>query len=332
MNCRKTIAAIASLILLPAGCTAPQVQTSRFDAYAADIGLTHQEAVEVYGEPTPDTEWTMALAVETDAGNWQKVLELTETDRTSEFGTCCRNLAKSQTGRLCDGLMDYYQPFERGLFIPVGEKTGRFMIAQSGEVWYRLGEMTMAEHSAILGLSFSPQKKGAKFLRRLGEINRILGQDEAAAKYFSLAGCSSALSDEELLLARSRLPRRDVIHGGTDVRTPLRLLVEANRANLAAYDYLLCYDLLTKRLDWFLEDFDPGQPGSRVYQEAALITLAGEKELPLQQLLNFGVTQEACNDFWQFNEDMQTMDFETLRGRWQGSYWFWFKYATRNEK
>ena len=50
-------------------------------------------------------------------------------------------------------------------------------IYAANEVWFALGDMTMAEHAAILGMIFSPHHTGARAVKRLAEINLVNGDE-----------------------------------------------------------------------------------------------------------------------------------------------------------
>lgn len=303
-----------------------------FWRYARETGLRPKEAVKLFGRPSEESEWVMSMSNAAAREDWNRLDELTRQDRHTELGSYYRNLAKAMKGELSATLMDYYAPFERALFIPVEEESGRFAIAQSGDVWYQLGEMTMAEHSTILGLIFSESQKGRRYLQRLGDINLIWGDETAAEKYFKLTGKKSSLSEEQLLLKRSQLPRKDVIHSSSDYRTALKGLVEANPDNRPAYEYLLCLDLLCKDLRSFAEDYNPAMPGSRLYSEAGLILMATSGDHSAETAARFGVKEDVFNEFQQFTAMFGKADFKDMQDKFGKTYWFYFKYAMRNEK
>ena len=321
--------AIVFAALLACACT--RLRYNDFRRYGRDTGLSWDEMVQTYGEPTPDLEWAMSLSNAAFDEDWDRLEKLTQKDRRSELGTYFRNLAKAKKGLLSEELMSYYQPFERALFLPVGEKSGRFIIAQSGEVWWQLGENTMAEHSAILGLSFSKNKCGRRFLQRLGEINKVWGDEAAAAKYFNLAGCGSKMDEEELARRRSLMQTRDEIHPADALRPILKSLLEASPDNETALEYLLCLDLLLKDLPSFVEDWTPQAKHSEVYQQAALIWMAytGEHDDSLMDL--FGITPEVFERFKQFTMMYGKASFKQMEEQFADTYWFYFKYAKRNE-
>jgi len=330
----KILAAIltAALSVAAGWCTFTYFRYDDFWRYAKDTGLNRKEAVKLYGKPSEQTEWLMSMSNAAADEDWERLDNLTREDRHSEIGSYYRNLAKAMKGELSASLMDYYAPFERALFIPLNENTPQFAIAQSGEVWYQLGEMTMAEHGTILGLIFSEKQNGRRFLQRLGEINHIRGDEHAAEKYFHLTGKTSSLDNNQLIYKRFLLPIKDIVHSADNYRAALLHLVEANQGNIPAYEYLLCLDLLKKDLNAFLADFNPQMPVSRLYQEAGLICMASSGDYSEQAAARFGIVQTVFSEFRQFTEMYDHSSFEEIQERFGKTYWFYFKYAVRNEK
>lgn len=323
----KKVLGISLLAILIASCTN---RISFRNEYFRSTDITEETGLKAFGKPSEETEWMFGLAVEADRGDWDKVAALTATDRKSEIGTYYHNLANAMHGCLSDSLMHYYQPFERGLFLPMGENESRFIMAQAGEVWWQLGELTMAEHHTILGMIFSPAQSGQRFFRRLAEINLAKGDERAAQKYLNLL--DEPLGD----YWRTRVPlapKADILHSAGNVRTPLRLLVESNPDNMMAYEYLLCYDLLTKDLAAFAQDFIPGKKDCLLYQEAALIYMAATGKTSEEWIDHFGISYGTFLLFRDFsNRFTAGEDMKSLQKEYGETYWFYFKYATRNEK
>lgn len=318
------------ILLLSAALISCLSPTSYREAYFRSGDISDEQGLEAFGEPSESTEWLFSLAVEADRGNWDRVSELTEIDRKSDIGSYYHNLANAMHGCLADSLMYYYQPFERGLFLRLGGDVPRFEMAQTGEVWWQLGELTMAEHHTILGMIFSPSQRGERYFRRLAEINLAKGDEKAAQKYLNLL--DGPVGD----YWRTRIPlapKTDIIHSSGDVRTPLLALLEANPFNTMAYEYLLCYDLLTKNLDAFAVDYVPGRKNCRLFEEAALIHMAQTGKTGQEWIRHFGVDYETYQEFTAFSNAFQEgTAMEVLQKEFGNSYWFYYKYATRNEK
>ena len=319
-----------------------------FRKYAAQNGLSLREARKAWGRPDGISELAMGLAVESSLENWDRVAALAAEDRTSEVGTYYYNLANAMRGQLPDRLLDYYQPFERGLFLPVGEHSTPFVIGCAGDVWFALGDMVMAERDAMLGLIFSPAHKGSRYVRRLAETNLVTGDTEAASKFLRmlldgprrdrkwaeerLPGAWTPAVKRRIEGKRALLPALDVVHGMDQVPLILRLLLNANPGNRMALDYLLCYDLLTKDLDAFVGDYVPALTASRLYEEAMLIVLAAKGGMNEENLVRYHIAAETLERFNRF-VTVYRRDGGSGRnlGEFRNTYWYYFYYAVRNE-
>ena len=320
-----------------------------FRKYAAQNGLTLREARKAWGHPNEISEVAMGLTVEAALENWDAVAALAAEDRQSETGTYYYNLANAMHGTLPDRLLDYYQPFERGLFLPVGPQSTPFQIACAGDVWFALGDMTMAERDAMLGMTFSPAHTGPRYLRRMAETNLVTGDFEAASKYlrillndpherkWALERFPDAWSPEyrrRIEEKRALLPRFDVVHGMDQTPIILRVLLGSNPANKPALDYLLCYDLLTKDLDAFVGDYDPSLTRSHLYEEAMLIFLAANGGMTEENFRHYNITPQT---FARFNRFVTIYKQDggsgrNLTGEFGKTYWYYFYFAVKNEK
>lgn len=320
-----------------------------FRKYAAQNGLTLREARKAWGHPNEISEVAMGLTVEAALENWDAVAALAAEDRQSETGTYYYNLANAMHGTLPDRLLDYYQPFERGLFLPVGPQSTPFQIACAGDVWFALGDMTMAERDAMLGMTFSPAHTGPRYLRRMAETNLVTGDFEAASKYlrillndpherkWALERFPDAWSPEyrrRIEEKRALLPRFDVVHGMDQTPIILRVLLGSNPANKPALDYLLCYDLLTKDLDAFVGDYDPSLTRSHLYEEAMLIFLAAKGGMTEENFRHYNITPQT---FARFNRFVTIYKQDggsgrNLTGEFGKTYWYYFYFAVKNEK
>lgn len=299
-------------------------------AYCRSVDVPLCKAAKAFGRPNANTEWAMAAVLAADQGNWLKVKELTATDKHSTFCSYYHNLANAKLGSLSDGLLDYYQPFERALFLPVQEGQPPFIIGCASEAWWQLGAMTQAEHAAILGMTFSPNHSGERYMRRLAGINLVNGDGAAAAKY--AAKLRRPLDDgwkEKVPLK----PSVDTLLSASDYRGVLLNLLEANPSNTMAYEYLLCLDLLTKDIPHFMEDYDPAGPHSKVYDEAALTGLAMQGRLDEQTAAEYGIASSTAREFFDYTELYQRFsgNMSSLQERFGRTYWFFYHFAQRNE-
>lgn len=325
------IAVVITAIILC--CTFFIARYRHYIAFAHDVGLTISQTTQMYGPPNAANDWMLGLVVEAERGNWEKVLEMTnENDTHTEIGTYYHNLAKAMTGSLSDGFMDYYQPFERGLFLPITQGSGPFSISCAGEVWWQLGEITLAEHSAMLGMIFFQKEGGApRFYRRLAQIAHVNGDKLSAAKYEGMLGKTVTGWEDKVALAN----HNDTLVLAGEYRKVLHNLLEFNPDNIMAYEYLLCYDLMTQDLESFMEDYIPGKVNSELYQQATLIYLAAtgkiKEETYMDTLDEYAVSKKVFERFCAYNESSASGNFNLHQRRFEHTYWFWFQYAMRNE-
>ena len=319
-----------------------------FRKYAAQNGVSLREARKAWGHPDAISEQMMGMAVEASLENWDRVSRLAAVDRRSRIGTYYYNLANAHRGQLADRLMDYYQPFEQGLFLPVGEKSTPFQIGCAGDVWFALGDMSMAERDAMLGMLFSPSHTGSRYLRRLAETNLVSGDFEAASKYLRMllnspkdrkwarAHLPEAWSPQyaaRVEQKRALLPHFDLVHGMDQTQLILRILLNSNPSNPMALDYLLCYDLLTKDLDAFVGDFAPSLTASHLYEEAMLIFLAAKGGMDPENIGHYHISPETLDRFNRFVTIYKRDEGsgKNLTEEFGKTYWYYFYYAVRNE-
>lgn len=325
-----TVIAAAAALLCAGFCVWFGVRNRSYISYCRSVGVPVCKAARHFGKPGSDNEWAMAAVLAADQGNWLKLKELTATDRHSVFCTYYHNLANAKLGSLSDGLLDYYQPFERGLFLPVQEGQTPFIIGCASEVWWQLGAMTQAEHATILGMTFSPNHKGERYMRRLAEISLVNGDEAAAAKY--IAALRRPL-DEAWKEKIPLKPASDTLVLASDYRAVLLNLLEGNPTNTMAYEYLLCYDLLTKDIPHFMEDYDPEGPHSKVYDEVALTGLAMKGMLSEDIASRYGIDSGTVQEFFDYSELYQRCGgrMDDLQDRFGKTYWFFYHFARRNE-
>ena len=300
-----------------------------------------------YGVPNLDREYKLAFDSEMYFGRTDRVRRLLAADdRKSSFATYYYNLLNLKQGRLPDGLMDYYQPAAYGLFLPVAPSSDYLSIYAANEVWFALGDMTMAEHAAILGMIFSPRCTGARAVKRLAEINLVNGDDAAAMKYLRLLqhtlcyrrwaearmpGRQTEAVKQWLEEKRRLLPVADTLRAGMAVPFSLRHLIEACPDNSMAVHSLLCFDLLNKDIDAFITDYQRygfALPQARLYSEAILIYLAGTQRLAEQA--DWKIPAQVLAEFKDYTRMYEANggNGTALQARYRHTYWFYFHYAT----
>jgi hypothetical protein len=303
-------------------------------------------------------EKILRLDYEASRNRWDKVYDLSVSyDMHNPVSAYYTNLAMSQLGVLPDSLMQHYQPAATGLFIPVDAYGNYLTITFSNEVYWQLGDVNASQHSALLGVIFSPRSENSRLMKRLVEINIVNGEYAVAGKFITILektmfhrkwarGMRNYLFNEEACLAsewitgkRSVIPERDLLKKGNEYILTLQMLLDNHPENLMAADYLLCFHLLSKDISSFARDFEKYySPANhvllpRVYKEGLLIWIAsgrGSNEI----FRKYIIQPEILRDFSEYTRIYEENQGHgaPLQEKYGKTYWFYFHYATmKNE-
>lgn len=306
---------------------------------------TGAPATSWFDKPDFDREYLLALDTEFYFGRASKIKQLLEEERYLPLGSYYRNLYAATQDQLPQKLLSCYQPGPKGLFIPVGPESSYLSIQFANEVWFRLGDMTMTEHEAMLGMIFSPRHAGSRMIKRLAEINLINADTTATLKYLRLLdktlchhrwasirmpGQETKMVLDWLKKKRALLPEEDRLRPVDDVSGSLRHLLAANPQNRMAYDYLICYDLLNKDIDSFETDYRPDLQTSRLYAEAALIGMARRNDIRPESLSRAQIPPQVLIDFNDYTKMYEDKD-PALKEKYGKTYWFYYHFAETNK-
>ncbi len=293
-----------------------------------------------YGKPLagPDfeNEKLIALEVETIREDWDKVLDISKCNLMYREAGYIYNLATAMKGQLSERLLKHPQDYANNLFLFVTDRVSPFTNGLAGEVWYHLGNMTLADQSAMVSMQFSPKHTGARYIVRLAMINLVSGEYGSAEKYLGMLSRTlnyrkwarnmmpvnwDEATREAIAAARANAIRDDVVSGSNNYPLLLGKLLEANPNNAMAREYLLCYDLLTLDLDSFMEDRAFEETIPDIYQEATLIWLN------IKHNNNIAGTDPA-----QYGVSPQTMSrldkFYLNPYLYKTTYWYYYMNAT----
>ena len=290
----------------------------------------HPDYGKLWSTPRLDDERMIGLDTETARENWDKVLELSKVDLYMEEASYCYNLAHAMKGNLGETLLNHSQNHQFTLLFPVSSERALFSNTLAGEAWFQVGDMTVAEQSAITSLQASPRHAGVRFLVRLARTDLAMGEDAAAMKYLGILGKTlfygrwarsmmPALQDAEtraqLTQARGKLIRKDIVHHSDSPRDILLALLEADPGNRPAREYLLCYDLLCYDLDAFMEDRTQGGAKGRLYDEAVLIWLSRNSRLTPEEVTRCGVDLSEVDRMGRFGRNPNAF---------KNTYWYYY--------
>lgn len=209
---------------------------------------------------------------------WDKIIEKAEKKpATTPLGVSCVNLALSQKGMLADRLFEFYQNGGEGLF----PTFTRDMISpvSTAEIFFRLGMVNDAERYMFEAQEAIPNyRKSARLTRRIIECDIINGNYKVAAKllrrlqktlfYSNWANQTKALLGNEKAINRHpiygkqrkyREKKQDFLFSDREMDQMLGLLFLNDNHNKMAYEYLMCYELLQRDMEKFMQYYPLGR-------------------------------------------------------------------------
>ncbi len=213
----------------------------------------------------------LTYSIEYGRGNYRRVIDIYEHShnvKTPEM-SFFYSASASQLGILPDKLMRMKKP-NLGTFIHLDSKSNLFTIGMAAELYYLVGDMTYTERACMHANNFSPTKRCASLIKRLAEANLVIGDYEGAEKYLRqlrhsfiyrkwaenhTPGSFSEEVRQEIEYKRQFLNTKNDIRIGDNCHTILTGLLDANRNNIVALDYLLCTDIIANQKAMFLRDY-----------------------------------------------------------------------------
>ena len=209
---------------------------------------------------------------------WDKIIEKAEKKpATTPLSVSCVNLALSQKGVLADRLFEFYQNGGEGLF----PTFTRDMISpvSTAEIFFRLGMVNDAERYMFEAQEAIPNyRKSARLTRRIIECEIINGNYQVAAKllrrlqktlfYSNWANQMMALLGNEKAINRHpvygklrkyREKKQDFLFSDREMDQMLGMLFLNDNHNRMAYEYLMCYELLQRDMEKFMQYYPLGR-------------------------------------------------------------------------
>lgn len=337
---RYTIVVLGYLSLILLACQFKKV-IFKFGALIVLIGFglwalgspVHSNYGKPWSVPKFDYERLIALDAEVAEEHWDKVIKLSRKDLYMREASYCYNLALGMTGQLGDKYFDHSQGTAYDLLLFVSGEQTVFSNCIAGEAWFHLGDMNIAEQSAITSLQASPNHTGARYLKRLARVNLITGEDAIAQKYLNILsktlfygrwarsvmpGCQSEATRSLLAEANSSLGVNDFVHLSDVPRSILLGLLEADPDNQLACNYLLLYDLLRYDLNTFIGEYDTYRTDGTIYQEAVLAYLSMKNNLTPETAASYGISD---------SQIARMNSFLRMPSRYTNTYWYYLMNA-----
>lgn len=209
---------------------------------------------------------------------WDKIIEKAEKKpATTPLSVSCVNLALSQKGMLADRLFEFYQNGGEGLF-PTFTRDMTSPIS-TAEIFFRLGMVNDAERYMFEAQEAIPNyRKSARLTRRIIECEIINGNYKVAAKLLrrlqktlfysnwanqmmALLGNEKAINQHPIYgkLRKYREKKQDFLFSDREMDQMLGLLFLNDNHNKMAYEYLMCYELLQRDMEKFMQYYPLGR-------------------------------------------------------------------------
>ena len=209
---------------------------------------------------------------------WDKIIEKAEKKpATTPLSVSCVNLALSQKGVLADRLFEFYQNGGEGLF-PTFTRDMTSPVS-TAEIFFRLGMVNDAERYMFEAQEAIPNyRKSARLTRRIIECEIINGNYKVAAKLLrrlqktlfysnwanqtmALLGNEKAINQHPIYgkLRKYREKKQDFLFSDREMDQMLGLLFLNDNHNKMAYEYLMCYELLQRDMEKFMQYYPLGR-------------------------------------------------------------------------
>lgn len=269
---------------------------------------------------------------------WDRVLDYAASESAPNImKTYLTNVALFRTGQFVDNLFNYTQQFgEAGLAIPWND--GRSTMIKIGDLFY--ANIGMVNEACRLAFETCEQQGRSQLrIRKLSHYNRLWGRESVAQKY-------DRILDQTLFYAHDN-HKINYCPGSMVVGDSLRLtdgsncgenlirIVESDSTNMAAFDYLAAFYLLTNQLSRFAElmpraivRYQGRLP--RNYDEALVILRSLNAERFAE--LGYEIPKEIETKFINFNKTVWSGSGSNARANAENSYgttyWFYLTFVS----
>jgi hypothetical protein len=301
-----------------------------------------------------ETRHIYKIAYLSDNEKWTQVLA--QVDRAPESDNLYIlphiNKALYYTGQLPDKMFSYPQRAGIAVLFPPMRAGEAKDYIHAVDLVYRLGCVNMAEHFSYEvweGTGPMPQ-----ILQKLVEINIIKGSIKTA-KIFLRALCKDLIfgrnarkrlqeleenplsaESERVRLVRSQIPQKDIAARDVELDRILQSLLEHNKKNRMAFEYLMALYLSTKDLESFVKymprfrDFGYTRM-PRHYAEALLIhSSVNQKSIDFRRFRINPEMVQKCIDFMKTYAMLMSdraVAWKALAPEFGNSYFFYFMFG-----
>lgn len=276
---------------------------------------------------------------------WKEVKVQAEKDLNARYAAFYYNLCNAREGRLADDLLKgrWALP-DDVLFLSTGRGDPYFSMIYFTDALLEMGDVSQATDCALLAQTVMPGHYSTRMLRRLAQIAVVAADYNVARKYLDilmhtrnhrqwaqeLLECiETGRIPDQYLVWRSRTAPRDRFFAQGDIRSSLAIIADECPYNRVAIDYLLCANLLEKRLNtfvalydkYYLNGLDRMVKVPDLYQEALLVNVNSRESL-METVNKYHLSEKVVGKFVnQLEARSQSDDPHVLNNDARGTYW-----------
>lgn len=284
-------------------------------------------------------------------GEWNEILKVAESIKVYDFRVNYHiDRAYAHLGQLPDQLFYYPQLLgTKGIIFDSSTMNGSFLMPTS-DLYFDLGFMSESAHWAFEAQTLIPNSP--RILKRLVMINLVNRKYELAEKFLKILDqnmlCNEWVEKYSKYISDTTLAANDKVIAEKRRFTPFKkaingipienmeLLIETNKDNRMAYDYLLSLYILDVNFPEFIKYVQDYRyyniktlPNS--WAEALSVYILKIKSMP-SFVSEETISQESMNRFKAFNDAMLQFNNNkdaaqnTIRRDFENTYWYYLLY------
>ena len=290
-------------------------------------------------------------------GKWDKILQMVRGQSAIRHRVVAlqMNRALYHSGRMAQEMFAFPQNWGvTGLLMTHGDAFTTPL--ENSDIMFELAQINSAEFWAFEALTLLGETP--LVLKRLALVHLLKNEYPAATRCLELlkktifhrkwaqhyldliAHPESLQHDRELQPIRPLMIGTDFLIRSGYAKIELEALVQNNRRNRMAFEYLMAFDLLSGRLDPFMENLEFLQELNytaipRHYEEAIVLYMAANNLEKIR--LPLPLTQETMQRFDEFVQTLSRFGNDKLAARndlqkkFSDTYWFYYLYSGQVE-
>ena len=276
---------------------------------------------------------------------WKDVARQAQQDLRTQYAGFYWNVCNAREGRLAENLLKgQWASSQDVLFLSTGSEDPYFSMIYFTDALLEMGDVSQATDCALLAQTVMPGHYSTRMLRRLAEIAVVTADYDVARKYLDilmrtrnhrqwaqdLMECiETGNIPEQYLKWRSRTVPNDRFFAQGDIRSSLAIIAQECPYNRVAIDYLLCANLLDKKINTFVSLYDKYYLNALdrivtvpdLYQEALLVNVSSSESLR-ETVDKYHISQNVVDKFLnQLEARSESNDPHVLTGDARGTYW-----------